>query len=465
MPKMKIPWSGLRSTSTKLSLQFALLYSVLVALMFFGAYRLSIYEIRDRTFDQMRADAETLTGVYADHGTDHLVEHVKALQTVNFENSRIFLLLDENDQPVSGNILEMDLAAVAGDDVQFVPVDDIEIDGVHEEEVNGYWLTQTQIGPFQFVQGTGDHVGSEVIEALAVALIIGSVLAIAAGLLAGVLVGKITEKRIVDISKTLDRVSTGNLQARIPISDGASDDLSRVSESVNATLGRLETLLETQQQISNDIAHDLRTPLQRLRQRLERLQDQSQPDPSEAGAALGEVEDIITTFNALLRIAQVEAGDLRARFEKVDLGTIAETVFEAFEPSAENQSQRLRLTCSPVAALVLGDRALLLQLASNLIENALRHCPTGTTINVTVDAVDGHAILTVSDDGPGIPIEDHERVFRRFFRGDKSRSSAGHGLGLSMVSAIATLHEADVALSDNEPGLKVAVTFRRLNKG
>ncbi len=462
---MKIPWSGLRSTSTKLSLQFALLYSVLVALMFFGAYRLSIYEIRDRTFDQMRADAKTLTGVYADHGADRLTEHVKALQTVNFENSRIFLLLDENDQTVSGNILEMDLAAVTGDEVQFIPVGDIEIDGDHEDEVTGYWLTQTRIGPFEFIQGTGDHVGSEVVEALGVALVIGSVLAIAAGLLAGVWVGKITEKRIVDISNTLDRVSTGDLQARIPISDGAKDDLSRVSESVNATLGRLETLLETQQQISNDIAHDLRTPLQRLRQRLERLQDQSQPDPSEAGSALAEVEDIITTFNALLRIAQVEAGDLRARFEKVDLGAVAETVFEAFEPSAENQNQTLRLTRAPSTAMVLGDRALLLQLVSNLIENALRHCPAGTTIDVTVEASDGRATLTVSDNGPGIPAEDHDRVFRRFFRGDKSRSSAGHGLGLATVKAIAALHEAHVSLSDNEPGLKIGIKFRRLKVG
>lgn len=462
---MKTPWFGLRSTSTKLSLQFALLYSVLVALMFFGAYRLSIYEIRDRTFDQMRADAATLTGVYADHGADRLTEHVKALQTVNFENSRIFLLLDDNGRTVSGNILEMDLTLVTDDEVQFIPVDDIEIDGNHEDEVNGYWLTQTRIGPFEFIQGTGDHVGSEVVEALGVALVIGSVLAIAAGLLAGVWVGKITEKRIVDISNTLDRVSSGDLQARIPISAGASDDLSRVSESVNATLGRLDTLLETQQQISNDIAHDMRTPLQRLRQRLERLQGQSQPDPSEAGAALAEVEEIITTFNALLRIAQVEAGDQRERFERVDLCAVAETVFEVFEPAAENQNQTLRLTHSPTKALVLGDRALLLQLASNLIENALRHCPAGTAIDVTVDARDEYATLTVTDDGPGIPAEDHERVFRRFFRGDKSRSSAGHGLGLATVKAIATLHEADLWLSENEPGLKVRIAFRRLKMG
>lgn len=462
---MKIPWSGLRSTSTKLSLQFALLYSVLVALMFFGAYRLSIYEIQDRTFDQMRADAETLKGVYASHGADRLTEHVKALQTVNFENSRIFLLRDEHDRTVPGNILEMDLAAVTGDEVQFIPVDDIEIDGDHEDEVTGYWLTQTRIGPFEFIQGTSDHVGSEVVEALGVALVIGSVLAVAAGLLAGVWVGKITEKRIIDISNTLDRVSTGDLQARIPISDGASDDLSRVSESVNATLGRLETLLETQQQISNDIAHDLRTPLQRLRQRLERLQDQPQPDPSEAGAALVEVEDIITTFNALLRIAQVEAGDLRARFARVDLDAIAETVFEVFEPSAENQNQTLRLKRAPEIATVLGDRALMLQLASNLIENALRHCPAGTKTDVAVESSDEHVTLTVSDDGPGVPVEDRERVFRRFFRGDKSRNSTGHGLGLATVKAIATLHEADVSLNDNEPGLKMSVSFRGLKEG
>ncbi|MCL6285848.1 ATP-binding protein [Ruegeria sp. 2012CJ41-6] len=454
----------LRSTSIKLSLRFAILYSLLVALMFFGAYRLAIYEVRDHTFERMHSDAETLESVFDAHGRDTLVQYIEALQAINFENSRIFRLRDDAGTQISGNIQRADLPAALGTantgDVQFVPVENIDIDGVHEEEVTGYWLMRSQIGPYEFLQGTGDHVVSEVIEALAVALTLGFVLAIIAGLVTGVWVGRITENRIVSISDTLDLVSKGDLHARIPISDDAHDDLSRVSESINGTLARLETLLETQQQISTDIAHDMRTPLQRLRQRLERLEEQETPDRSHINAALIEVEGIITTFNALLRIAQVESGSRRERFEKVDLNAVAETVFEAFEPAAENSKQKLSLAQSTDPAFVFGDRSLLLQLASNLIENAMRHCPEGTKIDVKISATHRAVNLIVADTGPGVATEDRERIFRRFYRADKSRTSAGHGLGLATVKAIADLHNAEVSLSDNSPGLHVSVGFK-----
>lgn len=457
--------SRLRSTSIKLSLQFAILYSLLMALMFFGAYRLAIFEIRDHTFERMHSDAETLADVFENHGQDILIDYVAALRSVNFENSRILLLRDDAGAVVAGNILHvnfptaLEIAAPEDLDVHFVPVENIDIEGDHEEEVTGYWILLSRIGPFELLQGTGDHVVSEVVEALAIALTLGFVLVVVVGLIVGVRVGRITENRIASISDTLNRVSEGNLEARIPIQNDARDDLSRVSEGINETLSQLESLLETQKQISTDIAHDMRTPLQRLRQRLERLGEQGTPEREHINAALIETEEIIATFNALLRIAQIEAGNRRERFEKVDLNAVAETVFEAFEPSAENSDQKLRLNLSPEPAFVFGDRALLLQLVSNPIENSLRHCPGGANIDLSITVDDLNVTMVVSDNGPGVAAEDWDRIFRRFYRAEKSRTSPGHGLGLATVKAIADLHNARISICDNFPGLQLSIRF------
>ena len=271
--------------------------------------------------------------------------------------------------------------------------------------------------------------------------------------------GRLTEERIETISGTLEKVSAGVLSARVPTRGGSNDDLSRVSVSINETLEKLENLVESQVQISNDIAHDLRTPLQRLRQRLEKMSNERTVDPQSAVAALEQTEDIISTFNALLRIAQIEAGDRRERFQQTDLGKLVTNVYEAFEPSAEEVGQSIELDAPPVPVFVWGDPDLLMQLISNLVENALRHTPAGTAIRIAVSGAADSATFTISDNGPGINPADRGKVFRRFYRGEKSRTSGGNGLGLSLCKAIAELHHATIRLTDNDPGLRIDIRF------
>ena len=221
----------------------------------------------------------------------------------------------------------------------------------------------------------------------------------------------------------------------------------------------MENLVESQIQISNDIAHDLRTPLQRLRQRLEKMSGLDVVDPADARAALEQTEDVINTFNALLRIAQIESGDRREKFQPTELGSLLANVHEAFEPSAEDGGQVLQIHTPGKHVFVLGDPDLLMQLMSNMVENALRHTPEGTTIGMQVSHIANHPVLTVSDNGSGIVGEDWEKVFRRFYRGEKSRTSGGNGLGLSLCKAIAELHNAELILSDNQPGLRIEAHF------
>jgi len=173
-------------------------------------------------------------------------------------------------------------------------------------------------------------------------------------------------------------------------------------------------------------------------------------------AARREVDDILAMFAALLRIAEVESGARKAAFSRVDLGEIVDTVVEVYRGAAEEKSQELELRSDPGVA-VTGDRELLIQLFANLVENAIRHCPTGARIEVLALRRDGWVEVSVSDNGPGIPAEMHGKVLQRFVRLENSRTSPGYGLGLSLAAAIANLHDAPLTITDNSPGLRVSV--------
>jgi signal transduction histidine kinase len=174
---------------------------------------------------------------------------------------------------------------------------------------------------------------------------------------------------------------------------------------------------------------------------------------------LGQTEEIIATFNALLRIAQIEADSRQERFEPVDLNQIAELIVDAFTPAGEDKGLELIADLARSPVIVMGDRGLLVQMLSNLVENAINHCPVGTRITVqTVMQPDG-AILHVRDNGLGIPHDQRDLVFRRFYRSDQSRHTRGNGLGLALVKAITDMHDASVLIRDNNPGADMMVTF------
>lgn len=448
--------SGLDRTSVRLSLQFAFLYAILSAVMFFSAYRMTDYEVRDWITEQMTADAAALERTYDRHGLQLLTERVAVLSEFSFENERIYQLRGPDGVHLAGNIINIDQLGARN----YMPVTAVVSDKMPDPEISGYWIQSDRIGPYTLVQGTGDHVIAEVMEALGAALVAGYILVVCGGLIIGKWVGVRTERRIGRIMDTLEDVSRGALARRIPVTAGDRDDLSRVSGAVNAALDQLQTLLESQKQIATDIAHDLRTPLQRLRQRLERMIDTGASDDN-LNAALGETENLIETFKALLSIAQIESGIQHEHFAAVDLGSIARDVTEIYQPVAEDEGQSLTALVPEDPVPVCGDPALLGQLISNLIENAIRHCPSGASFQVVLeDGVDG-PLLSVSDDGQGIPDQEAEKVFRRFYRIEKSRTSGGHGLGLPLVKAICRLHNAAITLRDNAPGLRVCVAFPR----
>jgi signal transduction histidine kinase len=212
--------------------------------------------------------------------------------------------------------------------------------------------------------------------------------------------------------------------------------------------------------VSTDIAHDLRTPLTRLHQQLQLMRDEGTPETYASGMedALAQTEQLLAIFQALLRIGSLEGGVGRQRFVRVDLSEIMDRVHQAYKPVAEDADHVL-IADHQRGVEVTGDGDLLAQLFTNLIENALVHTPAGTCVTTGLRADAGGVRAEVSDDGPGIPIKEQAKVFRRFYRLDPSRHAPGAGLGLSLVSAIAALHGAELSVSDNAPGLRIRISF------
>jgi len=293
------------------------------------------------------------------------------------------------------------------------------------------------------------------------ALTWGLAITLALALLGAWLMSASLTRRLDAINQTSREIMEGDLTRRIPLS-GSGDDFDRLADGLNRMLERIEALMASVRQVSDNIAHDLRTPLTRLRNKLELLAA-ALPESGEsrllAEEAIADAEELLATFNALLRIARLESGSRRADFGPVDLVPLIEDLVELYEPLAAERAQRLDWTTGAPSILVEGDRDLLFQVMANLVDNAIKYTQPGGQIQLRVEVAGGATRVLVADNGPGIPPEFRERVFRRFFRIDDSRATPGSGLGLSLVQAVVALHRAHIELSDNAPGLRVTLTF------
>ena len=302
---------------------------------------------------------------------------------------------------------------------------------------------------------------SVVTSALATAL----ALTVIAALITGLLIGSRAQRRLERMTTALDRFANGDLTARIAqqsIGSRNGDDLDHAALQIDQTLDRLQALVEQLRNLSANLAHQLKTPLARLRAMAETTAKTSDPTKSQErlGALVQETDAVIGIFNALLRIAQLDAGARRDRFVEVDLSTLAGEMAALYEPSIESGDRNL-VSAIAEDVRVRGDRDLISQAIANLLENAIAHTPSGSSIGLSVSRP---GTLTVWDDGLGVPPESRDRLLDPFYRvGDAGQ---GSGLGLAMVRAIADLHRAEITVTDNEikeksrPGFRIEIVFQ-----
>lgn len=272
-------------------------------------------------------------------------------------------------------------------------------------------------------------------------------------ILVSYLISGFVVSRINRISNTaLEIMETGDLSRRLPV-DSRWDDLSHLSRVLNEMLARIEALMEGVKQVSDNIAHDLRTPLTRLRNRLEGLQALDLP-AEQVEALIAEADGILETFRSLLRISQLDAGGSRANFSRVDLGQITSDAIDLYQPIAEDQGIVMHFTGR--GCFIPGDRNLLFQAVSNLLDNAVKYSGVDNTVSCKVEVRSSFVEVVISDQGPGVSDPDKSRILDRFYRCDHSRTTRGTGLGLSLVAAIVRLHDGQLVFEDVEPsGLRV----------
>ena len=338
--------------------------------------------------------------------------------------------------------------------------------------------------PFEFVQRRGDEAapflgmvhrfGSgdillvardmrdirHVTELLLKAMGSGALLVLALGLAGAVLTGSVALGHIDQVTQAIERVINGHLSERLP-TGRRGGDLNRLIQVVNRMLDEIERLMTDVKGVTENIAHDLRTPLTRLLAGLERARRRDTTADEYAAAiddAIAETKGLLTTFNALLRIAEIEAGARRAGFKRLDLSMLVTDVGDFYEPMAERKGISLTVEESAGgAAAVTGDPSLLFEATGNLVDNAIKFTPRGGRVVLRTVRRGDRVGIEVTDTGPGIPEQERDAVQRRFHRVDKSRNAPGSGLGLSLVAAVAKLHGLDFVIEDANPGCRVTL--------
>jgi signal transduction histidine kinase len=277
---------------------------------------------------------------------------------------------------------------------------------------------------------------------------------------ASVMVTRRTVGRIEAINATSRNIIHSGLDKRIPVR-GTHDEWDQVAENLNLMLDRIEILMGEVKQATDNVAHDLRTPLARMRGRLEKAYAaprNGERDGALIGDTIADLDAVLGIFAALVRISQIEARDPTSAFRTVDLAAVAEEVVELFEAAAEKEGTHLAFVAEQ-RVLVAGDRNLLFDAMANLLDNAIKHGREAGSVTVEVSMADTEAVISVADDGPGIPVEQHQHVFKRFYRLERGRRAPGNGLGLSLVAAIARVHGARIEMLDNSPGLRFRLLF------
>ncbi|MDB5458621.1 MAG: sensory histidine protein kinase [Caulobacteraceae bacterium] len=268
-------------------------------------------------------------------------------------------------------------------------------------------------------------------------------------------------RRVDGVVEAAREASLGRLDARAPVRHAfVPDDIDALAQAFNHMLAQINGLLQSIRQVSADIAHDLRTPLTRVRQKLDLLQRARASDPQlteSIGSINADIDETLRAFDAMLRLAEIESSRAIA-LQPVDLAAVALRVADAYRPDAEESGRQIDACLRPAG--VMGDAELLTHAVANLLDNALKHTPEGTRIFLETGQGDGHPWLSVSDDGPGVPELHRAAVLERFFRLERSRTTAGSGLGLAIVAAIASRHRARLELLDAGPGLRVRLMFQ-----
>ena len=453
---MRLP-AVFRTSVFQLTLIYVVVFGLSVIALFAFIYWSTIGFMERQTDAVIEAEIVGLAEQYERRGLAGLVDVIGDRVRRDTEDRSAYLLVDSNLRPLAGNVSywprefnqqgEWVNFVIAAPDDERVPV---------RAQVLG-------VGPgFRLLVGREIRELEQIDALLQQTAIWGFGLTIGLALAGGLLMGLSAQRRVSQLNRTTRRIIAGDLSQRVPIR-GSHDEHEELATNVNAMLDQIESLLSGVRHVGDSIAHDLRGPLTRLRTRLEALSAEPEPNRESIEQCLVQADGLLETFNALLRIARVESGAYRSAFAELDFGRIVRDTCELYQAAVEERGIMLRLD-NARDARVFGDRELLAQALSNLLDNAVKYTPVNGRIDVRLTHLAKQITVSIADTGPGIATAYRERVLARFARLDQARSKPGNGLGLALVRAVADQHDGRLTLADNAPGLIVSLELPAVNR-
>ncbi len=458
-----------RTTTFKLTLVYLTVFALFAAFLL-GYFALNTRRlITEQITDTVNAEITGLSEQYRIGGIRRLVLVIDA--RARRPGSSLYLVTTFTGESLAGNVTSLPSGVIENPgwaETLYRRLDETEGAG-HPEH-------QALVQVFQLPGGFRMLVGRDLDERERLYHIVLSAgrwsvaIVIVLGLAGGLFVTRRVLRRVDAMTETSRTIMAGDLGGRLPIA-GTGDELDRLAENLNLMLERIEALMHGLKEVSDNIAHDLKTPLTRLRNRTEQALRNAKTEGEYRAALEGTIEEsdgLIRTFNALLMIARAESGQARDGMVEFDAAEVAHDIGELYEPLAEQKGVALKVEAD-AAAPVNGNRELVSQALANLVDNAIKYAvpreksrnEAPAEIIVRALNVGDRVLLTVADNGPGIPESDRARAVERFVRLEQSRSLPGSGLGLSLASAVARLHGGELTLADNAPGLKSVIALPR----
>ncbi len=443
-----------RSAGLRLAIVYAVLFALsALALVLFLWWATA--GLLDRQVEAaMRADAQGLSEQWANGGLAALKTTIDDRLAENVDDDAIYLLADPAMRPLAGNLAKWPPAVNSTDVVYELMVARAGI------------ASMARVQRFDLQDGSHLLIGRDVetrtpLRALLTSALLWSIgLLVVLGIVGGLVMQRLFRRMMASVTATASAVVQGDLSRRVRVT-GRGDEFDRLAETINDMLDRIGRLMDGVRAVSNSIAHDLRTPIARARARLEDAGSHA-AGPGDLRAAIGravaDLDGVTLIFDALLRIAEIEAGTRRAAFADQDLTPLLADLADLYTAPAEERGLTLTLE-APGPLQVHGDRDLIGQAVVNLLDNALKFSPPGGAVRLTGATGPAGVSLTVQDSGPGIPEPDRARATERFFRGEQARQTPGSGLGLALVDAVATLHGGALTLQDARPGLRAVLTL------
>lgn len=450
--------SLLRTQAFRIVLIYLVMFAASVSVIVAFTYWNTVRALKAQTDQIIEAEIVGLEEQYQREGLQGLTDVIAGRSVRGSQG--LYLLTDSNHRIIEGNLDRWPVTQ--GNPKSFVEFEYQRRTGGALETRYARGKLFTLIGGFQLLVARDVHERYMVQSLFTTTLPWSIALMLLVGLAGGAILSRNMLARLETINRTSREIMAGDLSRRVPVHK-TRDEFDTLSANLNLMLDRIERLMKGMREVTDSVAHDLRSPLNRLRNRLEALQrHQSAEDASaqEIDAAIAETDHLIATFNALLLIAEADAGTVREAMTTVDLRKVAEDVAELYGPLAEEKGVVLTLQ-NAGAAKVKGNHRLISQAVANLLDNAIKYTPAGGGVSLTAAKTSDGVEFRVADSGPGIAANDRSRVVERFVRLEESRNSPGTGLGLSLVAAVARMHNALLLLEDNHPGLRAVLRFTR----